>query len=75
MEVGIYREPEKYPLGKSVDMVAPGWTGRRPFRPGGLSYPKKAPRQSGRGAMKVYYNLSRRMTDQHDAIINSSRKQ
>src|ERR1035438_103027 len=35
---------------------------------------KKAPRQRGRGAMKVYYNLSRRMTDQHDAIIKCGRK-
>jgi hypothetical protein len=36
---------------------------------------KKSPTPVWHGAMKVYYNLSRRMTDQHDAIINWGRKQ
>ena len=40
-------------------------------RPGGLSYYKKSPTPMRHGAMKVYYNLSRRMTDHDDAIIYS----
>ena len=44
-------------------------------RPGGQSYQKKSPTPMRHGAMKVYYNLSRRMTDQHDAIIKGCRKQ